>query len=87
MFYFSFVAKLLDSLNGDNHIITIIDLETALYIFNNSFIQDNLTKTTFVMKKTILILVFLSTCQFSWAQQDLNNYKYVIVPKHFDFPL
>ena len=37
------------------------------------------------MKKTILILVFLSTYQFSWAQQDLNNYKYVIVPKHFDF--
>jgi|FLOH01.1.fsa_nt_gi hypothetical protein len=43
----SFVATLPESSDVDNHIITIIDFETALDIFNNSFIQDNLTKTVF----------------------------------------
>ncbi|MCF6212739.1 MAG: hypothetical protein L3J45_01800 [Flavobacteriaceae bacterium] len=37
------------------------------------------------MKKAIFILVFFASCQFIWAQQELNNYKYVMVPKHFDF--
>ena len=37
------------------------------------------------MKNIILIIVLLISCQFSWAQQELNSYKYVIVPKNFDF--
>jgi len=37
------------------------------------------------MKKAIFILVFFASCQLVSAQQELNNYKYVMVPKHFDF--
>jgi len=37
------------------------------------------------MKKIFLILLFMATAQFAFGQAALNNYKYVIVPKQFDF--
>lgn len=37
------------------------------------------------MKKLFLIVFVLIGCQFIAAQEALNNYKYIIVPKHFGF--
>lgn len=37
------------------------------------------------MKKIILILVLIISAQFAFAQELLNNYKYIIVPKQYDF--
>ena len=37
------------------------------------------------MKKILIVLTIIISSQVSWAQQELNEYKYIIVPKHFDF--
>jgi len=37
------------------------------------------------MEKLILLFFTILSFQNSWAQKELNNYKYVIVPKRFDF--
>jgi len=37
------------------------------------------------MKKLILSFLIILSFQCNWAQKQLNNYKYVIVPKRFEF--
>jgi len=37
------------------------------------------------MKKIIILFIFTLTFQSNWAQKVLDNYKYVIVPKRFEF--
>lgn len=38
-----------------------------------------------IMKKLILFLLLIVISQFTFAQEALNNYKYIIVPRQYDF--
>ncbi len=38
-----------------------------------------------IMKKLILVLLLMVSIQFAYAQEALNNYKYIIIPKQYEF--
>ena len=45
-------------------------------------VHDNLL----IMKKALILSLFLAVLgSYTYAQQSLNAYKYIIVPEHFDF--
>ena len=37
------------------------------------------------MKKSVFILLCMMICSWGYAQKTINNYKYVVVPKRFEF--